>query len=73
MRGDESVADHETLATIEAVTDQISKQVADIISWVKTCKSIEFLTFEKQLLSGIGCQVPTNVLHHLGVDPSRCL
>ena len=50
MRLDESVADRETLATIEAVTDQISKQVADIISWVKTCKSIEFLKFEKQLL-----------------------
>jgi hypothetical protein len=46
----ESVADRENLTTIEAVTDQINAQVADIISWVKTCKSIEFLKFEKQLL-----------------------
>jgi hypothetical protein len=50
MHLEESVADREVLATVEAVTDQISKQVADIISWVKTCKSIEFLKFEKQLL-----------------------
>ena len=53
MRRDESVADRETLATIEAVTDQISQQVADIISWVKRCKNIEFLTFEKQLLAKV--------------------
>jgi hypothetical protein len=50
VRRDESVADFESLATIEAVTDQINKQVVDIINWVKTSKSIEFLKFEKQLL-----------------------
>ena len=50
MSLDESVANRENLTTIEAVTDQINEQVADIISWVKTCKRIEFFKFEKQLL-----------------------
>ena len=50
MSLDKSVADCENLTTIEAVTDQINKQVVDIISWVKTSKGIEFLKFEKQLL-----------------------
>ena len=49
MSLDESVTDRENLTTIEAVTDQINAQVADIISWLKTCKDIEFLKFEKQL------------------------
>ena len=50
MSLDESVADRENLTTIEAITDQINTQVSDLISWVKTCKSIEFFKFEKQLL-----------------------
>ena len=52
MNLDESVADRENLTPLEAITDQINEQVADIISWVKT-KASKIGLFESIFLTEI--------------------
>jgi hypothetical protein len=36
--------------SVDQVKDGIYKQVSEVIQWILTCKAIDFLTFENQLL-----------------------
>jgi hypothetical protein len=36
--------------SVDQVKDDIYKQITEIIQWILTCKTIDFLTFEKQLV-----------------------